>query len=368
MAEHHICYICQIPDDSEPVIRPCECRAETGWSHKGCLEDWIRSQVSVGKDIVNCPFCATRIPFTLTPKPFSQWKRKHWDCLDIFKLISYISFLVLGAWAALVVYPTSMVYTVLYQQYTYVKPFQLVYVGFFELTCIAIAFMSIRKLVVIYQSDKLLNQDIHIDESAWTTTQGRTVGGPEATEPRLVNSCLTRTIKSHLTPTTIYIGEIITSGVVSITITLLNIGYHGTFAGNLYLSLVDAAKQPTPPQPNQEISGDVSLRNSGAIFRRADFHEKACFAEIRPGDCLRMEVDIVSWPRKALFFNNGEIGASFISHLPPSVRLLVSVDTRGTAFRIDHITTLKQPTPHPFGLNAVLFERDPAPSLEESDR
>ncbi|KAK2943246.1 hypothetical protein BLNAU_21818 [Blattamonas nauphoetae] len=63
------------------------------------------------------------------------------------------------------------------------------------------------------------------------------------------------------------------------------------------------------------------------------------------GDCVRMEVDMDSNPRTVQFFVNGESGPSFISGLPPSIRIGFTLTKKGTSFRIDRITQQTHPTP-----------------------
>ncbi|KAK2957293.1 hypothetical protein BLNAU_7671 [Blattamonas nauphoetae] len=74
-------------------------------------------------------------------------------------------------------------------------------------------------------------------------------------------------------------------------------------------------------------------------------------SHLKEGDCVRMEVDLVSTPRTLQFFVNGEAGECYVSGIPSSVRIGVSLFGTGTSFRIDNISRLSRPTPISEGMN-----------------
>ncbi|KAK2946353.1 hypothetical protein BLNAU_18714 [Blattamonas nauphoetae] len=160
MEYHHVCYICQIADDTQPTIRPCYCRGEIGWAHSDCLEEWVRSQVSSQRPTVECPFCHQPIPFSIKSKPMKEWKFSHLDLMDYFILLCTIAFFLLTFWASFVAFPNSFVQTIIYAQYTLEKPLILLQQVVLEVTAIAIFVATVRSLVGFYSREKMYNNDI----------------------------------------------------------------------------------------------------------------------------------------------------------------------------------------------------------------
>ncbi|KAK2947840.1 hypothetical protein BLNAU_17260 [Blattamonas nauphoetae] len=146
---------------------------------------------------------------------------------------------------------------------------------------------------------------------------------------------------------TLLLKEKITSGVVSMTLTLL------CQRGAINFGLIDS-NTPVPKLGDavgSDVENSVSLYSCyGLLYHNtpSTSHEidvKYCHSVLREGDCVRMEVDMESTPRTVQFFVNGETGQCFVSGLPPSVRVGFSAYAQESSFRIDRISKQEKPTP-----------------------
>ncbi|KAK2941717.1 hypothetical protein BLNAU_23379 [Blattamonas nauphoetae] len=63
------------------------------------------------------------------------------------------------------------------------------------------------------------------------------------------------------------------------------------------------------------------FRDSDEILGVNINNSVSCHSELKESDCVRMEVDLDSTLRTVQFFVNGEAGRSYVSGLPPSVRI-----------------------------------------------
>ncbi|KAK2949950.1 hypothetical protein BLNAU_15092 [Blattamonas nauphoetae] len=134
-----------------------------------------------------------------------------------------------------------------------------------------------------------------------------------------------------------------TSGIVSITITILS------FPRSFHFGLMDS----TSPIPKigeilgYNVKNSVALNTDGTLWVNTpssdSYHD--CHPDLEEGDCVRMEVDLDSTPRTVQFFVNGEAVKYYVSGIPSSVQIGFSIYSQRTAFRIDNISRLPQPTP-----------------------
>ncbi|KAK2941963.1 hypothetical protein BLNAU_23116 [Blattamonas nauphoetae] len=151
----------------------------------------------------------------------------------------------------------------------------------------------------------------------------------------------------------ILLGDPVTTGIVSVTLTILSLPAINYFTGRVYFGLLDS---PTPVPDFGDHIG-LNLKNSVALdsstgrinsvtpSTRRVTGPPLTYSHLKEGACVRMEVDMDSTPRTVQFFMNGKAGRFFVSGLPPSVRIGFSVFVQGTSFRIDRITRLTQQTP-----------------------
>ncbi|KAK2949360.1 hypothetical protein BLNAU_15740 [Blattamonas nauphoetae] len=144
----------------------------------------------------------------------------------------------------------------------------------------------------------------------------------------------------------------ISQGIVSVTLTILTLPRKASF-GVLRFCLLDS----TAPVPKLretvgcDVQDSVSLSSiNGKLYSLTPsrpFQHSAKVHHYKPkeGDCVRMEVDMDSTPRRLQFFVNGQQGRFLVSGLPPSVKIGFTVWIAGTSIRIDRIVKLTQPTP-----------------------
>ncbi|KAK2943256.1 hypothetical protein BLNAU_21828 [Blattamonas nauphoetae] len=163
----------------------------------------------------------------------------------------------------------------------------------------------------------------------------------------LTRSMVTEDESGFASSSTALIEEPITTGIVTITITLLSLPIVGRLIG-----LLDS----TAPIPKLGemlgfgVNNSLSLISStGYLCRKTqslgyNWKIESCHFFLKEGDCVRMEVDMESTLRTVQFFVNGESGRCFVSGLPQSVRIGFSVSGQGTSFRIDRISKQQSPT------------------------
>ncbi|KAK2952237.1 hypothetical protein BLNAU_12796 [Blattamonas nauphoetae] len=142
----------------------------------------------------------------------------------------------------------------------------------------------------------------------------------------------------------VLLSDTYTSGVVSVTITILSNRY-----GALRFGLMDS-NNPIPEIDEvlgAGVKNSISLDTSGHLNINTPSSRSFLPSHFRlkEGVCVRMEVDLDSTPRKVQFFVNGEAGRRYVSGIPSSVRIGFSVWREGISFRIDNISRLSQPTP-----------------------
>ncbi|KAK2957334.1 hypothetical protein BLNAU_7712 [Blattamonas nauphoetae] len=149
---------------------------------------------------------------------------------------------------------------------------------------------------------------------------------------------------------TVLIRDIITSGVVSISISLCKLPKFFWHA-QLSFGFMDSSF-PVPKVGcalGNSVKNSVGLSSNGNLnFNTPSSNSfEDCHSELKEGDCVRMEVDLDSTPRTVQFFVNGEAGRCYVSGIPSSVRI------GDTSFRIDNISRISQPTPISEGMNEV---------------
>ncbi|KAK2947829.1 hypothetical protein BLNAU_17249 [Blattamonas nauphoetae] len=143
--------------------------------------------------------------------------------------------------------------------------------------------------------------------------------------------------KAYYCTSSIVLGDPVTKGIVSVTLTILSfptVGYH---VGAVRIGLLEstAAVPKLGEILGDNVKGSLWCNTPSTQHARRNAY---CHSKLNEGDCVRMEVDMDSNPRTVQFFVNGESGRCFVSGLPPSrhgqrsVRLLVD---RPTAFFCD---------------------------------
>ncbi|KAK2960645.1 putative Protein kinase domain containing protein [Blattamonas nauphoetae] len=146
----------------------------------------------------------------------------------------------------------------------------------------------------------------------------------------------------------VLIADTFSSGVISISLTVLSLPLGKTCRGDICFGLMDAAS--AIPRIDEKLG--TTVRNSvcvdsfGSVWTNTSTSHpsRLCLSRLNEDDSFRMEVDLDLNPRKVQFFKNGESGKCFVSHLPRSVKIGFSVTIQGTSFRVENVTLLSQPT------------------------
>ncbi|KAK2957966.1 hypothetical protein BLNAU_7142 [Blattamonas nauphoetae] len=166
----------------------------------------------------------------------------------------------------------------------------------------------------------------------------------------------------------LFIEKAITEGVVSVTLTILALfeiketeGIHlGLFDSTASLSLIeDSMKRGYDQRLGCDVYNSVAMKSChGSLWCRKSSAKhnialQLCHSDLKNGDCVRMEVNMDSTPRTLQFFVNGAAGYSYVSGLPSSVRIGISVSCFRISFRFDRITHNHRPTPIPPGMTEI---------------
>ncbi|KAK2954417.1 putative Protein kinase domain containing protein [Blattamonas nauphoetae] len=157
-------------------------------------------------------------------------------------------------------------------------------------------------------------------------------------------------------------AEVFSSGVVSVSLTLLSIAppSHAEIQTRstpieekvVYFGFVESTAEI--PQLAERIGWNVSnslslsSKQARIWFRLPSALKNSgmqSHASLKEGDRVTMEVDLSSSPRTVQFIVYGKSGSCFVSGIPPSIRLGVSVQGKGTSFRVDEITRHAARTP-----------------------
>ncbi|KAK2950088.1 hypothetical protein BLNAU_15010 [Blattamonas nauphoetae] len=138
-----------------------------------------------------------------------------------------------------------------------------------------------------------------------------------------------------------------TSGIVSITITILSLPSIYT---SLCLGLMDSTSSIPKLGEGLGTSVDysVGLNRYGVlnVNTPSSGSDQYYHSDLLEGDCIRMEVDLDSTPRTVQFFVNSKTMKCYVSGIPSSVRIGFCVHEEETSFRIDNISRLSRPTPN----------------------
>ncbi|KAK2946836.1 hypothetical protein BLNAU_18214 [Blattamonas nauphoetae] len=137
------------------------------------------------------------------------------------------------------------------------------------------------------------------------------------------------------------VAEDISSGIVSVTVTVLS---HE--AGQLIIGLIDSS------HPNSELGTGLGCDSKWFEIE----HRETCHPPLKEGDCVRMEVDMDSKPRTLQFFVNGEAGQFYVSDLPTLVRVTFMTFFEGTSVRVDRIVRQSKATPIKPGTSRLDWE------------
>ncbi|KAK2952897.1 hypothetical protein BLNAU_12218 [Blattamonas nauphoetae] len=127
-------------------------------------------------------------------------------------------------------------------------------------------------------------------------------------------------------PSSALLRDPITSGIISVTITIQALPSIDHF---VRFGVLDSTAPV--PKTGATLGWDVedslsltSMRGSLGSNPPSTLHSphfEPCHSELREGDCVRIEVDMKSTPGTVQFFVNGESGRCYMSGLPPSVRI-----------------------------------------------
>ncbi|KAK2944521.1 hypothetical protein BLNAU_20570 [Blattamonas nauphoetae] len=146
--------------------------------------------------------------------------------------------------------------------------------------------------------------------------------------------------------------EPISEGVVSVAITILAMPRINYPKEELMFGLVDALSQRFG---NYTKLGDSITRSIAFAPRKGRLHvalpstkpKKKKYPITPPlnkGDSVVLEVDMDARPRTAVFIINGNMPLTFVSGLPPSIRIGFSMKNKGVSIRFDGMSRLKQAT------------------------
>ncbi|KAK2957283.1 hypothetical protein BLNAU_7661 [Blattamonas nauphoetae] len=124
------------------------------------------------------------------------------------------------------------------------------------------------------------------------------------------------TLKRSTNTSLILIGDPVTTGIVSVTMTILSLPATDSYTGEIFISLLDTT---TPDTEVDEIIGcniknSVALSSStGRINSNTPSTRRVTglplnYSHLKEGACVRMEVDMESTPPTVQFFMNGKAG------------------------------------------------------------
>ncbi|KAK2955700.1 hypothetical protein BLNAU_9390 [Blattamonas nauphoetae] len=166
---------------------------------------------------------------------------------------------------------------------------------------------------------------------------------------------------ANLVRSTVLIPEPFTSGIVSMTITFLTSPWLSEIDGFASIGLMDSTSRL--PILNScighNVSNSVGLDTYGYLSYNTPSSDSQWpnLSNLEEGDCVRMEVDLDSTPRTVQFFKNGEAGRCYMSGIPSSVRIGLSVQGYQLSIRIDNISRPSKPTPISEGMREVKWSR-----------
>ncbi|KAK2958264.1 hypothetical protein BLNAU_6751 [Blattamonas nauphoetae] len=105
------------------------------------------------------------------------------------------------------------------------------------------------------------------------------------------------------------------------------------------------------PTTGQQIGGKVNnslcINSATGCLRYNTTHLSGgmpCTRMMKEGDNLRLELDLLSPQRKAIFFLNDRVGDIAIVDIPTSVKVMFSMFLQNSCFRINNIAVVEQPT------------------------
>ncbi|KAK2959563.1 putative CBL-interacting protein kinase 30 [Blattamonas nauphoetae] len=147
--------------------------------------------------------------------------------------------------------------------------------------------------------------------------------------------------------------EPILEGVVSVAIKVLAIRKAPDSEEGLMFGLVDALSRVIDrnDQLGDDIPSSIAIApRKGRIHAKLPSTEQRektfpTAAQMKEGDRVVLEVDMDARPRTAVFIVNGNVPLTFVSGLPPSIRLGLSMKNEGVSVRFDGMSRLKRATP-----------------------
>ncbi|KAK2958010.1 putative Protein kinase domain containing protein [Blattamonas nauphoetae] len=152
---------------------------------------------------------------------------------------------------------------------------------------------------------------------------------------------------------TTLLEEPISTGVVSLAITVLAIPENKKSKEELMVGLVDALSRTieSTDRLGMTFPGSVAFGikygRLYAVPRSSDPKKKRIniSPRIKIRDRVVLEVDMDARPRTAVFIINGNVPLTFVSGLPSSIRFGFSMKNEGVSIRFDGISRLKHATP-----------------------
>ncbi|KAK2947686.1 hypothetical protein BLNAU_17356 [Blattamonas nauphoetae] len=151
---------------------------------------------------------------------------------------------------------------------------------------------------------------------------------------------------------TTLLKEPISEGVVSVAIRIKSMP--NKYDEELMFGLVDvlARRCYSDVKLGDTVSNSIAISPLKGTLNMAlpsvkQCEEKRSFItdQMKEGDRIVLEVDMDARPRTAVFIINGNVPLTFVSGLPPSIRIGFSMKNEGVSVRFEGISRLKRATP-----------------------
>ncbi|KAK2963191.1 hypothetical protein BLNAU_1724 [Blattamonas nauphoetae] len=177
MSNNRICYICQLSDTNEQIIRPCHCTGELGYVHPDCITEWIKSQLNNGIEEPKCQFCQHIFLYKTKPKPFKQWKRMPIDMITALKIVFSTVAFFLTLYAASFAIPDMIYRQYKFKQATVRSYCQYILYGLAELFVVFLFLTAIQTYINLIRKWRRSNQAITIVLPNQFSDDGYQLGG-----------------------------------------------------------------------------------------------------------------------------------------------------------------------------------------------
>ncbi|KAK2956003.1 putative Membrane-associated tyrosine- and threonine-specific cdc2-inhibitory kinase [Blattamonas nauphoetae] len=150
---------------------------------------------------------------------------------------------------------------------------------------------------------------------------------------------------------TVLFEEVLTKDIVSASITLQSLPQQGNTPGIVCFGLMESSSTiySIGAGLGMTIDNSVAVSHFGILFQKgspsSSISNHPLESSVGEGGRIRIEINMDSTPRTARFFLNGNPLSKYVSGIPESVRIGVSLHLQGTSIRVDSFTRLSQPTP-----------------------